>query len=495
MAMSASGAASKKRPNILLIIADDMSYDSLGCSGCKLPGISPNIDRLASQGVLIEHGHIITPICGPSRHALHTGRYPHQSGCMGHGKMPPAWFKPRKKIPSLSTYLHANGYRTGMLTKSGAGDLDKWDMRKDHTEMKNGRDPNAFYKFSKQFFDEAKSQSKPFFLNANPQDPHRYWARTESERQPAWWKREMKNWKGKEPYKLYPNGLPWPDPKTDYDPKDIPLPAMYPDLDPIRNRLNCYYDSVNRMDEVTGAVLKALEESGLADNTLVLFLSDHGKGWSYAKWSLYPYGTRTPIIARWPGRIKPGRTDRKSVVSAIDLMPTFIEAAGLAPVDGIDGRSFLPLLSGRGKAPRFDRACSSFDFMNNLPGHSDPNQQPKNNYRPSRSITSAKYCYIWNGWADGKTQVAVSMARNDWPIHIMKQHPDNADYKRRVRFWQYRTPEEFYDIENDPACRKNLIDDPKHAETIREYRNDLHTVMKRTEDHELDNFEKQTAAG
>ena len=115
--------------NVLLITLDDMGYGTSGVEGSKVPNITPNIDKLASEGILFRHGYVMTPICGPSRAAILSGRYPHASGMMGHGKQPPdLWEEPNVKTPSISTYLHDNGYTTGAILKHRrSAYLNTWD--------------------------------------------------------------------------------------------------------------------------------------------------------------------------------------------------------------------------------------------------------------------------------------------------------------------------------------------------------------------------------
>ncbi|MEO0415814.1 MAG: sulfatase-like hydrolase/transferase, partial [Verrucomicrobiota bacterium] len=113
----------KERPNVLLITADDLGWDSLGCTGNTLPNITPNIDKLANEGILIENGHIVTPICGPSREAIYTGLYPQNSGYIGHGAQPPKWWKNLGKTApetSITTQLSKAGYLTGLIGKHGS---------------------------------------------------------------------------------------------------------------------------------------------------------------------------------------------------------------------------------------------------------------------------------------------------------------------------------------------------------------------------------------
>ena len=160
------GADEKKGPlNFLLITVDDMNWDSLGVNGCKVAGVSPNIDRLASQGLLFNHAHVTIAVCMPTRAVWMTGRYPHRSGALGFQKINPG-------VPTLLEALKKAGYHTGILAKvphvvPSRG--ESWDLVLQARELGVGRDPALFAEHSGKFFAAAKAAGKPFFLMANSQ--------------------------------------------------------------------------------------------------------------------------------------------------------------------------------------------------------------------------------------------------------------------------------------------------------------------------------------
>lgn len=478
-----------KRPNILFITADDMSYDSLGCTGCSIPDISPNLDRLASQGLLLDHCHIITPVCGPSRRAWITGALPQQTGYMGHYTMPPQWFGESSIKTNVAELLRTEGdYLTGVICKhpDGIG----WDWKRASRETGMGRDASKFYDLTKEFIAKAEDQDKPFFLHANSMDPHDYWARHRNERK-AWFDGYM----GKDkPYDLYPNGKPYPDPDVDYQPCEIPVPPCWPDNADIREEIHTYYNSVKRLDDTMGAILKALRDSGQEDNTMVIFVSDHGLGKAFAKWSLYPLGTRTPLIVRWPGVTKPGTRDHHNVVSAIDFAPTFLEVAGLRPQAYMHGVSLVPIFTHDKTARPRKTVVTYWNYMNNTPERdatvtefSAHMADLNNNYRPMRAVNSRRYTYIWNGWSDGKREIPMEMSAGQAIRKILMKtgHAVRADFEK------FRTPEEFYDTVADPGCLHNLIAASDQQERVSRFREDMLNVMVETEDYEAGNFKRQ----
>lgn len=496
--LSLLGVPTSEKPNILLITADDLGWNSLGCMGNKLKGLSPNLDRLASEGLLIMHGYVTTPICGPSRQALYTGQFPQSNGFMGHGIQPPKWWKSTRtnaETQSITSQLLDHGYLSGMIGKHGS----QWcrfslPPHGENEQTGMGRNPEKYFAFTRKFLAQAKEEKKPFFLAANAHDPHRYWARHPDET--SHWINQMM---GDGKWKPFPNGKPYPDPKSRFKPEQCPVPSPYPSESKIQETIATYYDSVNRMDQVVGGIIQALQESGLADNTLVIFLSDHGMAWDLSKWSLYPSGVRTPIIIRWPAKVKSGQINSQSVVSVVDIAPTIAELCGLPPLKKTDGQSFSALLTDRQLKWQRTTAFSCFNYMNNhaevddsMPFfHSDLSKQ-FDQYRPSRALNTRRFCYIWNGWVDGNTPLPKTMLGEfHWMLSEMTKsstHSVIAGYLETKNFIEYRTPEELYDLSTDPGCQINLADQSNLSDTVKKLRNRMKKVLQKTQDHELDNF-------
>jgi len=470
--MQGAPAADNKRPlNILIITLDDLGWDSLGITGCKIPNISPHIDRLASQGIIFNHAHIMTSICGPSRAALLTGRYPHCSGSMGHGQQPPPdWIPPKIKTPSISTYLHGLDYLTGCILK-GSRQFDKtFDVYYKEKEFGVGfedRDPQTFYQRTIKFLNQAKQDKKPFFLYANPIDPHNPWPRTQEEAVMC---------------KKWSQGRPPPPAKTQYDPQQVYVPPVLPDLPEVRAYIAPYYDAVHRGDECIGKILKALKDSGLEHNTLVFFLSDNGMGVPGAKGDNYYASTKTPLIVRWPGVIAKGRIDNKHVVSSIDIVPTILEAAGLPALKKVEGRSLLGILKGKSPSNWRQSVYAAFNY------YSQPNWQ---NFYPVRVMTGRRYTYIWNSYTQKENPHRRFILSNHPLIKLMeKRSVEHPRLGKRAEALKHRPPEEFYDIQKDPGCWNNLIKSERHKDQIEKLKKALLKEMAATADPELADFRK-----
>jgi len=453
---SETGSLSQS-PNFILITADDLNYDSVGSCGCKIPRITPNIDKLAARGMKFTHAHVNIAVCQPCRQSIMTGRYPHRNGAEG--------FEPiDEDVPTLQESLRKAGYLNGILGKEiHLKPTSKycWDFYITEGQLASGagigRSPKLYFEHSKTFFDMAKDRSKPFFLMANSHDPHRPFAGSAQEKK-AW-------------------GHDLPKFTRQFKGGQVPVPDFLPDLPDIRKELAEYYTSVYRCDQSVGAVIKALEESGFADNTIVMFISDNGISMPFAKSNCYLTSTKTPWIVTWPGKVKQGSVDPEHFISGIDYMATVLDAAGIKAVDGMDGFSFLPLLAGK----KQDRKYVFTEYHKTF---------AKRSY-PMRCVQNERFGYIFNLWA-GKTGPMRMDSTSGLTFRAMqKAAGTNPEIAARVKLFEYRVPEEFYDLKKDPGALNNLIDEPDYQNEIQEMRDVLENRMKRTNDPLLKPFRER----
>ncbi len=461
--ISLEGQAAESRPaqdpavrtSVLLITADDLNYDSLGVTGSRTPDITPHIDRLASQGMRFAHAHVTIAVCQPCRSVWMTGRYPHRNAAEGFEPINP-------DVPTLGESFRAAGYLNGIMAK--VGHLEPrakhcWDVVVEPDQLGQGRAPDLYYEHARTFFEKAKGEGKPFFLMANSQDPHRPFAGSAQQRRRGGDRADPQH----------------PELSRTYRPEEVEVPCFLPDLPDVRREIAQYYTSVHRCDETVGRLLKALDDAGLAENTLVMFLSDHGMPLPFAKTNCYLTSTRTPWIVRWPGRVRPGAVDTRHMVSGIDLMPTLLDALGLPPVDGVDGRSMLPLLDGKAQEGR-DRVFTTFHCTSG-----------RNDY-PMRSVQDRRFGYIFNPWSDGSREFR-NESQSGLTMNAMRAGAKTDEaVAARVKLFLYRVPEEFYDYEADPCALNNLIDDPQHRERISAFRGELLGWMAAVKDPLLETF-------
>lgn len=438
-----------ERPNILLFTADDLHAESLGVYGGKPLDLTPNLDAFAAESMLFNRAHVNAAICAPCRAIIATGRYSHRSGAMG--------FMPaREDVPDIVTTLKAGGYRAGILGKVGHSTPKtsmKWDFEVDQGGLGNGRDPAMYARQCETFFQQCKEEGKPFYFMVNSHDPHRPYC---------------------DPEKLLRGAAM---PSRVYDPAEVDVPGFLPDLPGVRKELAQYLNSTRRLDDTFGSVMQALEDSGFAGNTLVLFITDNGIAVPFAKCNAWFHSTRSPLLARWPGTIEAGARDGEHFVSVVDFFPTFLEVTGVQGPAGLDGRSFLPLLKGGQQDQR--------DFV-----YTQIDSKAGGAAVPMRAVQNAKYGYIYNPFSDGEyyyrnnNEGATMAAMNK----AAKSDPAIA---ARVDVFRYRVPEEFYDLEADPNCLVNLIDEPGLESVIQSFQIKLVAQMEKTDDPILKAFKNR----
>jgi N-sulfoglucosamine sulfohydrolase len=315
----------------------------------------------------------------------------------------------------------------------------------------NGRSPQRYCGYCKEFFSQCRESDQPFYFMVNSHDPHRPYH---------------------VPGRKYGESE---EPSRTYDPSEVEVPGFVPDLPGVREELSYYQNSTRRCDDTFGRVMQALDESGFRDNTLVVFLSDNGIAIPFAKCNVYLASTRTPWIVRWPGVVKPGTADQKHFISGVDFFPTVLEALGLPVPDGLDGTSFLPLLKGGSQEGR-DMVFTQIDM------------KAGGDAVPMRCVQDEHYGYIYNAWSDGQHRY-----RNNNEGMTMKAMNEAAEtdtaIAARVKVFRYRASEELYDLEKDPDCLRNLVDNPQHKEVHEQYRQRLRAWMVRTGDPLLAAFD------
>ena len=444
--------------NVLLITADDLNYNSVGAYGCMVPDITPNIDRLASEGVRFTEAYMNIAICQPSRQSMMTGRYPHRNGAMG--------FEPiDRSVPTLQEQLRSAGYLNAIIGKEKhLKPVDKfcWDfcIREEDVAsgMGIGRDPDLYYKYTAKFLERAKKENKGFFLNANAHDPHRPFAGSDNEKK--YWGSDLPKFTRK------------------IAPEEITVPDFLADLPEVRKEIAEYYTSVYRCDQVVGAILKALDESGFAENTMVVFISDNGISIPFAKGNCYLNSNKTPWIMRWPNQIPAGSVDSTHLISGIDFMPTVLHALHLSKVPDMDGFSFLPILKGKVQKKR----DVVFTQMHKLFSGRE---------YPMRCVVHGDYGYIVNFWSDEEFHFTGD-ALSGRTFKAMKEAAlDNPGIAERVQLLRYRVDEELYNFKRDPNGLVNLINDPNLMEAQEQLKRLIHDEMKRSEDPLLEEFESR----
>jgi N-sulfoglucosamine sulfohydrolase len=446
--------AAAARPNVLIITVDDMSCDSVGVFGCKLPGTTPNMDRLAARSLRFNFAHSVVGNCMPSRNVMWSGRYPHNNQVEGFYQVPDV------KYPVMCDLMKAAGYYTGIRHKvshSTPWSPYAWDVNLDTAadgSKPHVKDPATYRASFDQGLRGAREAKKPFCLLLNVADPHKPF------------------------YAEGKKGETVPDPHVPskvFTPEEVPVPGFLPDDPVIRKELSHYYSSVRRADDAVGAILEGLEASGEADHTIVIFLSDHGMPLPFAKTQLYLHSTRTPLMIRWPGVTKPGAVDDSHLVSTVDLLPTLLDMTGIAHPEGFDGRSFAPLLRGEEQAGR--------DMV-----FKEHNENAGGQRTPMRALQTKDFLYVFSPWSNGKRVMSGATAGTSTCRQMRVLAKTDPQIAARVDLFDHRVPEEAYEVRYDPDALTNLIADPGQRSTVATLEKAMEDWMVRTKDPLLEVF-------
>lgn len=454
-------ASAAPRPNVLIITVDDMSADSLGAFGCKLADTSPNIDRLARQGLRFNRAHVVVGNCFPSRNVMWSGLYPHNTGVEGFYQVRDA------QHLHLADLMKQAGYYTGILHKvshsTPYSPYPSWDVDLDVGPEGRRRDVKAAQTYgdgARQGIQAARDAGQPFCLVLNVADPHKpFYA------------------EGNRGETVADGNVP----SRVFTPDEVPIPGFLFDDPVVRKELSHYYSSVRRADDCVGAILAALDESGQRDNTIILFLSDHGMPLPFAKTQVYHHSTNTPMFLIVPRMTRPGTVDGEHMVSAVDLLPTLLELTGVENPNKMDGRSFVPLLRGEQQA---DRDFVIKEYNENAGGSRDP----------MRAIQTRQYLYIFNPWSNGTRIMATATTGTSTYRRMAELARTDSSLAARHELYQHRVVEELYDIERDPDCLHNLVDSPQHAHELTKLRSTLETWMVDTRDGMLSVFRQREDA-
>lgn len=447
--------------NIVVLTVDDMNCDSIGVFGCPVPGTTPNLDRLAGESIRFRHAHVHASSCVPSRNVMQTGRYLYNSGVEGFYGVPPELVA----NPTHPEWLKKYGYFVMIRGKESHSTpfypFPAWDINfKDRLQQMNSSHPDTFYSATREGIEAAQKAGKPFYYNINIKDPHL----------------PLYNWNPKRGEGLGALDRDNP-PSRIYGPDEIIVPGFLPDTPLVRRELAAYYSSVRRADDSVGQVLRALKDTGVADNTLLIFFSDHGMPFPFAKTAMWYHSTRTPLMVRWPGVTRGGAVDDTHVVGVVDILPTLCEAAGL-PIPGeMDGRSLVEVLRGEKQEGR-DYVYVMYE--ENVGG----------NRQPTRAVLSRDYGYVYSPWSDGERTFATAtrgMASTREIVRLAES--GDVDMQARYDLFLHRVPEEFYHYKKDPDALCNLIDDPAQHKRLTTFRARMKAFMVESGDPLLALFE------
>lgn len=414
--------APQRPPNVLFITADDLG-PMLSCHGERRIQ-TPHMDRLAARGVRFTTAYISQASCSPSRSSMFTGIYPHGNGQYGLANGGFTLHPPLRQatIPAL---LKQKGYRTGIIGKLHVEPESTFPFDYSERNTMNTRKVRDVAAKAGAFFNESKGQ--PFFLMVNYSDPHAF--RRENDRN-AWY------------FPPQVDGLPErplsPGPATVWNFQQIDTPEQ-------RERVANYLNAVLRLDAGIGMLMDAFDKAGLQENTVIVFVGDHGPPFCRSKTTCYEAALRVPFFVRWPGVSR--QMTSPAMVSTVDILPTILDAAGLPVPGNVHGRSLRPALEDP-KAPWREYLAAEFHCHG------------ANIFYPRRAIRDGRYKLIHNLRAG---QMKPSNSIDGDPAYRISQEPRYAGTPIRRAFDTFADPPEFelYDLERDPVEFHNLAGKPE----------------------------------
>ncbi len=474
-AVAENPTGEKNRPNFLLLLTDDQSYH---LSLIGTPGIqTPNMDALAKRGVFFTKAYAAAASCSPCRSAILTGMYPHSNGhwrnTIGPGMNDPDQQFGRQStkadqvgvhedLPTLIEILNKNGYFTGITEKFHLSPPWKYPFNY-HAPASNT--PESQYQAATGFFRNLDGQ--PFFLDVCIGNTHRPWVSSKKQ-----------------------SALP------PVSPDEVVVPPIWPDTEITRLDYAEYLSSVEAADAVIGGVLKALEESGQAENTIVIFTSDQGYCYTRAKATTYDWGLHVPLSFTGPGIIKGIQT--AELVNQIDLTPTILEFAGIKIPETVQGKSLYALLLGKSQS-----SGQKFVFSEHNAHGPSPDE-----YYPTRTVTDGKFRYIRNLRSEIVPDYPIERFVTDhafanknkglawtcldatpggnWGNHAFADIINNKDRfpvpYALLKSSFFRPKEELYDLGNDPYEMKNLAELPEYKTALDQLSKTLTDWMIKTND-------------
>ena len=442
-------------PNLILIIADDMGWDDAGAYGH--PYIrTPYLDQLASEGMRFDSAFLTTSSCSPSRASIITGLYPHNTGAEQLH-----WPLPEGKQTYVELLKEA-GYWTAQAGKWHLGEAVKghFDVVKDGQTIGFDEDAEVFDKVRRDGSGaedwlsllEERPPAQPFFLWLAAVDPHR----------------------------SYEAGII----DTPHTIEEVIVPPYLPDTESVRRDLALYYDEITRMDQYIGNVIGELEKQAIADNTLILFISDNGRPFPRDKTTLFDGGIKTPWIVRWPAQIAPGQISN-SLVSSVDIAPTFLSLAGVSIPDTFEGMDVSSLFANPDDVVR--DAIYAEDHWHD---HDDF----------SRAVRTTEYKYIRNFFTQfPNTPPADALTSPTFASILELKQEDALNDVQSFIFDTPRPPEELYAVGQDPHELLNLAQDSSYNTQLELMRQRLQGFREATGDRDPefytpDEFDRITGA-
>lgn len=447
MCCVASQVRSDDRPNVILLIADDVSWNDFGCYG-NSAARTPNIDRLAAGGLRFTNAILAASSCSPSRASIVTGRYPHNNGKASelHQKIPAhlVWFPELLRSHGYYTALSGKNHMASETAEVAEGRLPAFELVDGGRAAGNSGGHANWVSILRE-----RPTDRPFMLWYAAYDAHRGW---DADRQ----------W---DPARFGPL----------HQPEQVRVPRFLVDNLETRKDLASYYNEVTRFDYYVGQVVEELERQGQLDNTLIFVLADNGRPFPRAKTRLHDSGMKTALVAHWPRGIQDAGVCR-NLVSAIDLAPTVLAAARLDAPESFQGVSLLP--SFQNPQAQVRQYAFSEHNWHDYEAH-------------GRSLRDGQFLYIKNQRPYLAWQGPADSVRS--PSHAALQQLRNADQLTAAQadvFLAPRPLEELYVVGDDPHQLRNVAKDPNYSADLARLRGLMFRWIEETHDSVPNNLSR-----
>lgn len=422
--------------NTLFLIADDWS-PLAGCYGNTVIR-TPNIDALAERGVVFDHAFCTSPSCAVSRACILTGQHSHTHGQYGHCHGIHG-FRTHERMPSTPRILKQHGFATACVGKKHVEPAVVYPF--DYEPRVNCRSVHDMADCAREFLSGLAGQN--FYLHVGFCDPHR---------SPQGFGNESEYRDVEE---------------VTYSPDEVTVPNFLPDVPAVRAELADYYQAITRYDTGIGLVLEALEQSGRAEDTLVIVTTDHGMPFPGGKASGFDSGHLCPFIIFSPDQKRRGLRNR-AMINWTNICPTVLEWCGVEPPAELPERSFLPILE-ESEPEGWDETYFSHCF------------HEVTNYYPYRTLRGRRYKFVRNLAHELSTPLPSDLFRSLTWAAVRRDNLAQMGDRPTERF-VHQDAEQLFDIVEDPAESRNLIAEPALREVADEMRRKLMDFRIRTQD-------------
>lgn len=422
--------SAQKAPNVVIFIADDVGWNDFATYGNQAI-TTPNIDKIAKQGVQFQNAFLTASSCSPSRISILTGRYPHNTGA------PELHMPLVAGLPDLAGELQKAGYHTVSSGKWHQGEpmRSSFDVinsnRTGTLSTGDGGEANWLKCI------EEKPQDKPFFMWFAAYDAHRSWGENEY--------------------------------SGTNKPNDVQVPPYMVNSEPTRQDFAQYYDEITRFDAFVGKVHTQLAKENLLENTIILIMADNGRPFPRCKTRLLDDGIKTPLIISWKGQFMED-VKTLSMVSSIDIMPTLLDLCDVKIPKTVQGKSFIEVL----KKP--STSFRNFSFA-------EHNWHDYEAY--GRMVRTKDYLYIYNGRAQYPQSTSADNHRDSSFQELVKTwRKGELTALQMDNFKAPRNFEELYDLQKDPTQLYDISKEPSYQKILLELREELRQWQEDTGDTE-----------